>query len=119
MGFRLKKSRGFGSEKAFRSAAEAYFASIVTEEGFKSPPSLSSLKVSLGLTEGDWEQCEKLYPETTSLIKNVIEAYLEGELIKRKTGVTGIVFSLQSNFGWKEKREAKTAEDMEVTIKVV
>lgn len=54
-----------------------------------------------------------------SLIRNVIESYLEDELIKRKTGVTGIMFSLQSNFGWKEKRDAKTAEDMEVTIKVV
>lgn len=119
MGYKLKKSHDFGSEAAFRRAAEEYFSSLVTDEGFSSPPSLSALKVSLGLTERYWEECEKRYPETVSLIRNVIESYLEDELIKRKTGVTGIMFSLQSNFGWKEKRDAKTAEDMEVTIKVV
>ena len=107
MGYKLKRSHGFGSETAFRRAAEEYFSSVSTEEGFSSPPTLSALKVSLGLTERDWEECEKRYPETVSLVRNVIESYLEDELIKRKTGVTGIMFSLQSNFGWKENATPK------------
>lgn len=123
-GIKLKGSPGFKSEKAFREALEEYFSSAALKEGGEEPalrfaPSLSALRVFLGLTREEWSECEKRFPKTASLAKNVIEAYLEDELVRRKTGVTGVMFSLQSNFGWKEKRDVKAPEDMEVTIKVI
>ena len=122
---KLKSSPGFKSERAFREALEKYFSSVAEQreggEGtvFRTAPSLPGLRVALGLTGEEWAECERRFPKTAALAKNVIEAYLEDELIKRKTGVTGIMFSLQSNFGWKEKRDPKAPEDMEVTIRVV
>lgn len=117
----LSGAAKFKTEKQFVNAANGYFGSISSSDGakgFEKAPTISGLAVYLGLSLEEWETLKKRYPKATGRAMAVIEAYLEEELVARKTGVTGIMFSLQSNFGWKEKKTEQN-EGMEVTIEIV
>lgn len=128
---KLSGNAKYSTEKKFLKAAEEYFESIssleaVGEKGgrdftvrrFYAVPSIAGLTVYLGISKEEWCLLEKLYPKAAGRIRAILEAYLEEELIARKTGVTGIMFDLQANYGWKEKRNEQ-AEAMEVTVEIV
>ena len=45
-------------------------------------------------------------------IQNYVESHLFGS-----TQVTGAIFNLKNNFGWKDQHEVKASGDMEITVK--
>ncbi len=70
------------------------------------PPSVSGLCLSLGIGKGEWREyldAEKhpLHAKEAELAAERIEAYLEGELVTRGTGVQGLIFNLQNNYGYR------------------
>lgn len=74
------------------------------------PPSVTDLCLYLGISRETWRAyCDpELHPEfldTTTRTRARIEAYLERELLTREKSVQGIIFNLQNNYGWKEKKE--------------
>lgn len=79
---------------------------------FCSPPSITDLCLHLGITRETWRTyCDPdIHPEfsdTTTRTRARIEAYLERELLTREKSVQGIIFNLQNNYGWKEKKEVE------------
>ena len=91
----------------------------ISERTFFITPSLSGLCAYLGIAKSEWESIKSRFPNAAKAAETVIEAYLEEELINRKTGVTGIIFNLQNNFGWKDKKECRQEDSLSVTVKVV
>lgn len=91
----------------------------VSERRFFVTPSLSGLCAYLGVPKSEWDSLKKRFPNASKTAETVLEAYLEEELINRKTGVTGIMFNLQNNFGWKDKKECRQDDSLSVTVKVV
>ncbi len=78
------------------------------------PPSVSGLCLSLGIGKSEWREyldAEKhpLHAKEAELAAERIEAYLEGELVTRGTGVQGLIFNLQNNYGYRRGGDAKTA----------
>ena len=74
------------------------------------PPSISDLCLHLGITRETWRvYCDPVvhpeFSDTTTRARARIEAYLERELLTREKSVQGVIFNLQNNYGWKEKKE--------------
>jgi transcriptional regulator with XRE-family HTH domain len=69
-------------------------------------PSILKLCEHLGMTRETLCQYEKdpMFSDTIKKAKAKIEQYLEDQLY-RKDQVTGIIFNLKNNFGWKDKQE--------------
>ena len=82
---------------------------MVTE--YVVPPSVSGLCLHLGIERSTWQNYRTEFPEITEEARARIEAYLEGELLTRKKSVQGIIFNLQNNYGWREKREVELGEE--------
>ena len=125
------RPKKYKSKKALYEAVEDYFASIcctitvhneigdvvvndlgdpIIQKKYVVPPTISGLCLRLGIDRRTWNNyCdEKLHPEfqiITSTAKARIEAWLEEELICREKNVRGVIFNLQNNFGWREKKE--------------
>ncbi len=81
-----------------------------TEE-FLIPPTVGGLCRFLGIHKSTWaEYCDSsLHPEfsdTTTRARGRLRAYLEQQLLTRKD-VKGIIFDLQNNHGYTEKREVE------------
>ena len=73
------------------------------------PPTVGGLCEALGIHRSTWaEYCdEQLHPElsdTTTRTRGRMREYLEQQLLTRKD-VKGIIFSLQNNYGYTERRE--------------
>lgn len=73
-------------------------------------PSITGLCLHLGIDRSTWQNyCDKkIHPEfhkITSEARAKIEAWLEQELNTREKNVQGIIFNLQNNYGWKDKKE--------------
>ncbi len=137
---RAGRPRKYKSEKELLKATESYFNSIGRTKEMRDekgevvfndlgeavllreyfvPPSVTGLCLYLGIDRSTWNNYEEIYPEATKSAMIVFESYLEEELIKRKNGVTGIIFNLQNNYGWKEKRDNAQSDCLDVVIKVV
>lgn len=75
------------------------------------PPSVEDLAIFLGVTPQTWANyCDKdLHPEffdTTSRAQGRLRAWNARELLTRPgKDVRGIIFNLQANYGYSEKRE--------------
>ena len=117
----------FKSKKALKTAIDAYFNAISSKKAvpnatnadgkqyydivYREPPTVGGLCMYLGISRKTWENyCNKEeYPdfeEVTSLAKTRMEAYCEGLLLKREKGsVQGVIFNLQNNYGWCDKKE--------------
>lgn len=119
--------------KALETAVNEYFngisysAPIVDESGkpvrnelgnpvikveFITPPSITGLCLQLGITRRTWSN----YGRDDKLGRIVerararIELYLEEQLMTRTKGVTGVIFNLQANFGWRQRQEVELGE---------
>lgn len=78
------------------------------------PPTVGGLCLFLGIHRSTWaEYCDsQLYPEfsdTTRRARGRMRAYLEQQLLVRKD-VKGIIFDLQNNYGYSEKRQVELGE---------
>ena len=125
------RPRKFKTRKALSEAVEDYFASIcctvtvhndigdvvvndlgdpIRVKKYVVAPSISGLCLRLGIDRSTWENYSdpKLHPEFQEVTRSArqrIEAWLEEELITREKNVRGIIFNLQNNFNWREKKE--------------
>ncbi len=136
---RKKPAAGRGAPKytpeELRAALERYFESIcrtvdaedrngepltndrgevIRRVQYVVPPSVSGLCLSLGIGRSEWREyldAEKhpLHAKEAELAAERIEAYLEGELVTRGTGVQGLIFNLQNNYGYRRGGDTKTA----------
>lgn len=78
----------------------------ITLREFVRPPTVTGLCRYLGISRETWREYgedERMGPIAAEG-KAVIEEYLETQLYREKN-VTGIIFNLQNNYGWKEKKE--------------
>lgn len=76
------------------------------------PPSVGGLCLFLGIDRSTWQNyCDrKLHPELAEITAQArvrMEAYLEEQLLTREKNVQGLIFNLQNNYGWREKREVE------------
>lgn len=74
-------------------------------EEFIEPPTIGGLCQFLGIHRSTWaDYCDKEeFSDTTTRAGGRIRAYLEQQLLTRKD-VKGIIFDLQNNHGYSEKR---------------
>lgn len=107
------------TKKGLEKAVEEYFSSIsrdadgeVWAAEYKRPPTVSGLCLYLGIDRSTWQNYadRELHPEfqeITAYAKMRMEAYLEEQLLTREKNVQGLIFNLQNNYGWREKREVE------------
>ena len=136
----MGRRKVYKTEKAFEKAIEKYFDSIsrtvpvvvkdengmpqkirndkgdfITKREFIIPPTISALCIFLGIsrqTFNSYSDPDK-NPEFAEIIADVklrIASYLEEQLCTRSKGVQGIIFNLQNNYGWSEKKELELGE---------
>ena len=82
---------------------------------YTSPPTVTGLCLALGISRDTWENYfdEDMYPGYADIVRRAklrMEAYLEEELLTREKNVQGLIFNLQNNYGWREKREVELGE---------
>jgi len=87
----------------------------ITVREYLIPPSQGALCLYLGIAPHTWiDYCDaKKNPEflqSTTRTRARLESYLERELISRPKGVQGIIFNLQNNYNWKDKKEVEFGE---------
>ena len=92
------------------------------------PPSVSGMCLYLGIDRSTWQNyCDReLHPEFQAVTEKTrarMEWFLEEQLLLRHKGIQGVIFSLQNNYGWKQKQEVelgeatrKTAEDAGMSL---
>lgn len=124
------------SPKELRDAVERYFASVcrtvaaedrngeplLNDSGevirrvqYVVPPSINGLCLFLGIGRAEWagyRDAEK-DPElarVAELAEKRIEVYLESELVTRGSGVQGLIFNLQNNYGYRRGGDAAKGE---------
>lgn len=107
------------TKKGLEKAVEKYFSSISRDADgeawaaeYKRPPTVSGLCLYLGVDRSTWQNYadRELHPEfqeITAYAKMRMEAYLEEQLLTREKNVQGLIFNLQNNYGWREKREVE------------
>jgi uncharacterized protein (DUF2141 family) len=73
-------------------------------------PTIIGLSHYLGMTRETLNQYSKdeIFSDTIKQAKEKIEKYLENELFRQQGQVTGIIFNLKNNFGWKDKTEVES-----------
>lgn len=86
------------------------------------PPTVGSLCQFLGIHRSTWaEYCDhEQHPEfsdTTTRARGRLRTYLEQQLLVRKD-VKGIIFDLQNNHGYSEKRQVELGERASKAISV-
>lgn len=121
------------TKKSLQEAVDGYFASIgrtvtardehgdllYNDEGWEikitqyiRPPSVSGLYLHLGIDRSTWQNYAdaRLHPDLAGVVAQArvrMEAYLEEQLLTREKNVQGLIFNLQNNYGWREKREVE------------
>jgi len=86
---------------------------LVTE--YIKPPSMTGLCIFLDITRETWrEYCDPVlnpqFVDTTTRTRARMENYLEEQLVTREKTVQGIIFNLQNNYGWRDKREVELGD---------
>ena len=90
---------------------------IIERRIYFSPPDVLSLCLFLGIDERTWENysSEEKHPEfhdITVRTKMRMEAYLREVLVTREKGsLQGVIFNLQNNYGWREKKEVELGKE--------
>lgn len=130
------------SKKSLEQAVEGYFSSISRtvdvrdEDGgtvfndagdpirvveYVRPPSVGGLCLYLGIDRSTWQNYadRTLHPELaeiTAYARMRMETYLEEQLLTREKNVQGLIFNLQNNYGWREKREVELGGETRRTV---
>lgn len=97
---------------------------LVMEQEYVVPPSLGGLCLHLGISRATWGRYASTagYSDVCDEAKLRVEEYLERQLIQTPKAARGIIFNLQANFDWRERRElelgAETREVLSMDDKV-
>lgn len=104
------RPRLYDSPEAMQEVIDEYFTVHLQSTEPPKPPTVSGLCYYLGFDDrGALAEYEKR-PEFSRTIKRVrarIEEYLETAL--HGNNVTGVIFNLKNNFGWKDKSEKEVS----------
>ena len=89
----------------------------VTRTRYYENPSILAMCRHIGTTRETIREYEMRegYVDTIKKAKARVEEYLENELY-RKEQVTGVIFNLKNNFGWKDKQEIETSGEQNIKI---
>lgn len=103
-------------EAVYNDAGESIW---VTE--YIRPPTVGGLCLYLGIDRSTWQNYadRSLHPEfqeITAYARMRMEAYLEEQLVTREKNVQGLIFNLQNNYGWREKREVELGGETRRTV---
>lgn len=78
-------------------------------DGLDAPPTITGLAFALGFdSRSSFLYYQEEKPEFLNTIKRAkmrVEVALESELVTRPSSVTGLIFNLKNNFGWKDAQE--------------
>ena len=113
------------SSISYREPVRDPFGTIMTDmDGdfiertiYISPPDVMSLCLFLGISDGTWENyCdENKHPDFAPVCKKArmrMEAYLREVLVTREKGsLQGVIFNLQNNYGWRDKKTVDLGEE--------
>ena len=138
----ITKPHKYKSAEELQDAIEHYFMSIsytttlhgeddeltndlgepIRVRKFAVPPTTCGMCVQLGIDRSTWSNyCDPVlhpeFQEVTHMARAVLEGYLEEELTKRTTNVSGLKFNLQNNFGWREKKEVEIGAETRGAVK--
>lgn len=121
---RLEVVRVFDEESGEWRTAQNALGVRVHHLRYFVPPSLSALCLELGISRQTFANyaadVDGGYSAVCEYARLRIQAYLEEELKVRTKGLSGVIFDLQANFGWKEKREvaldSETRRDMKESL---
>lgn len=119
------------TDKAFAHAVRQYFDGISCTEAacrpdgtkilsdagepvlltsYLTPPGITALCLALGIDRTTWHNyaAQDGKKDTCEWARQKIEAFLEHELVTRKKGsLRGVQFSLEHNYGWRERLDVK------------
>lgn len=130
------------TKKSLQEAVDGYFSSIsrtvtardeqgelmYNDAGFEikitqyiRPPSVGGLCLHLGIDRSTWQNYAdtSLHPDLAGVVAQArmrMEAYLEEQLLTREKNVQGLIFNLQNNYGWREKREVELGGETRQTV---
>jgi hypothetical protein len=95
----------YDTPEDMQQAIDSYFDQCVAEDR---PPTVTGLALALGF-EGRqgllyYETDKPEFLVTVKRAKGRIEQYIEEQLY-RGSSVTGLIFNLKNNFGWKDSQE--------------
>ena len=85
------------------------------------PPSIVALQNHIGVSRETWSNYsdEEGYAEVIEYARRRVEEYLNRQLIEMGRDNKGVIFSLENNFGYREKREDtvhQTSADISDTL---
>ncbi|MBQ9702998.1 MAG: hypothetical protein IJV68_00460, partial [Clostridia bacterium] len=95
---------------------------VIMIQRFVRPPTISGLCLNLGIDRSTWQNyCDREkhpeFAEITMMTSGVIESYLEEELLIRSKP-QGVIFNLQNNYGWKEKKDVDVDGISSISVSV-
>ena len=123
-----KKTLASGVEKYFKSISRTITVKgldgypILNDDGeemkvisYVVPPSIEALCLYIGIEDRTWRNYsdEEKHPDLapiTRYAKQRCQAYLVEQLNSREK-VQGIIFNLQNNYGWREKKEVELGSE--------
>lgn len=90
-------------------------------EQYVVPPSIIALQNHIGVSRETWSNYsdEQDYAEVIEYARRRVEEYLNRQLIEMGRDNKGVIFSLENNFGYREKREDtvhQTSADISDTL---
>lgn len=92
----------YETPEEMQAAIDAYFAEEDT-------PTVTGLALALGFESRHgllyYENDKEGFLTTIKRAKARIEAHYEKDLVTRNGSVTGLIFNLKNNFGWKDAQE--------------
>jgi hypothetical protein len=82
-------------------------------------PSIIGLCRHIGICKDTWNEYsnKKGFSDPIKRAKERIEQYLEEQLY-RKEQVTGVIFNLKNNYGWKDKQEIESNNTNDNTVHI-
>ena len=109
------RPRLFSSPEALQEKADEYYSDCVDREA---PLTIQGLVYFMGFDDrhalSEYEKYDG-FSSTIKRIRNKIEAQKAENLISAKGNVTGLIFDLKNNHGWKDKRETEHSGGMKIT----
>lgn len=109
----------FKTAKEMQTKIDEYFENCYVEVGDRREfrPTMSGLALALGLSRQgllNYAKSEKFF-DTVKAARQIVEQTLEQSLYGN--AVTGAIFNLKNNFGWKDKQEVENTGSQVVLLK--
>lgn len=83
---------------------------------YTTPPTVTGLCLYLGILRDTWSDYgdEKRYPGYSAITRHAklrLEAYVEEQLLLREKNVQGLIFNLENNYGWRDRKELEFGQE--------